>query len=162
MPKPLSNLQFQSQALQLRAERQAVLAGNIANADTPRFKARDIDFSRALADATGESMPSTPSNPSTLAARSSAAVTPGNSGGALGGLRVARSDGRHIDGLSGSAGADGSTRLYRQPEQAALDGNTVELDRERANFADNAMRYQATIRFINGGVRTMLSAIRGE
>jgi flagellar basal-body rod protein FlgB len=48
------------------------------------------------------------------------------------------------------------------PEQAAMDGNTVELDRERANFADNAVRYEATLRFINGNVRTMLSAIRGD
>ena len=51
---------------------------------------------------------------------------------------------------------------YRVPQQASIDGNTVELDRERANFADNSVRYEATLRFINGGVRTMLSAIRGE
>mgnify|MGYP003576702056 FL=1 len=52
--------------------------------------------------------------------------------------------------------------LYRQSEQPSLDGNTVDLDRERANFADNAMRYEATLRFINGNVRTMLSAITGQ
>jgi flagellar basal-body rod protein FlgB len=47
-------------------------------------------------------------------------------------------------------------------EQPSLDGNSVDLDRERANFADNALRYEASLRFINGSVRTMLSAIRGE
>jgi flagellar basal-body rod protein FlgB len=52
--------------------------------------------------------------------------------------------------------------LWRQPDQPSLDGNTVDLDRERANFADNAMRYEATLRFINNDVRTMLSAITGQ
>ena len=62
---------------------------------------------------------------------------------------------------SGSAG--GSNRLqYVSPEQGTLDGNTVDLNRERAQFADNALRYEASLRFINGGYRTMLSAIRGE
>jgi flagellar basal-body rod protein FlgB len=51
---------------------------------------------------------------------------------------------------------------YRAAEQPSLDGNSVDLDRERANFADNAVRYEAGLRFINGSVRTLLSAIRGE
>jgi flagellar basal-body rod protein FlgB len=51
---------------------------------------------------------------------------------------------------------------YRVAEQPSLDANTVDLDRERASFADNAVRYEAGLRFINGSVRTLLSAIRGE
>ena len=51
---------------------------------------------------------------------------------------------------------------YRQAEQASGDGNSVDMDRERANFADNAIRYEATLRFVNSGVRTMLTAIRGD
>ena len=57
--------------------------------------------------------------------------------------------------------SDGGLK-WRSPDQASLDGNTVDLDRERANFADNALRYEATLRFINGQVKTMLSAITGQ
>ena len=66
-----------------------------------------------------------------------------------------------ISGKSG-AGASNPKLLYRQPDQPSIDGNTVDLDRERANFADNSVRYEATLRFINGSVRTILSAIRGD
>jgi flagellar basal-body rod protein FlgB len=132
-----NNLDFQGQALALRAERQKVLAGNIANADTPGFKARDFDFARALQDAI-----------------SSASVN----GGATGALTNAR----HIP-VASAGGTRGSAHLaFRLPEQASIDGNTVDMDRERANFADNSVRYEATLRFINGQVRTALSAIRGD
>ena len=57
---------------------------------------------------------------------------------------------------------DATTARYRVAEQPSLDGNSVDLDRERADFADNALRYEAALRFVNGSVRTMLSAIRGE
>jgi flagellar basal-body rod protein FlgB len=135
----LHSIQFQGQALTLRADRQKVLSANIANADTPGYKARDFDFSRVLADATGSS---------------------GREAGATDALRTHGS--HHGAGLTrGAAGRD-PVLQYRSPDQASADGNTVELDRERANFADNAVRYEATLRFINGGVRTMLSAIRGE
>jgi flagellar basal-body rod protein FlgB len=134
----LHSLNFQGNALLLRADRQRVLASNIANADTPGFKARDFDFARALSSATSPAGTESPVAP-------------------------VRSQSGHI-GTQG-AGLRSTAELalsYRAPEQASLDGNTVELDRERANFADNAVRYEATLRFINGGVRTMLSAIRGE
>jgi flagellar basal-body rod protein FlgB len=130
----VSSIQFQGQALTLRAERQKVLAGNIANAETPGYKARDFDFAKALSAATA-----------------GPARRPGS------GLDAA---GQPAAG--GAAEARELALQYRLPEQASMDGNTVELDRERANFADNSVRYEATLRFINGGVRTMLSAIRGE
>ena len=69
-------------------------------------------------------------------------------------------------GSSGAAGAGGAKvageLLYATPSQTNLDRNTVDMDRERAAFADNTVRYEATLRFINGHVRTMLSAIKGE
>jgi len=134
----LHSIQFQGQALTLRADRQKVLAANIANADTPGYKARDFDFAKVLADA---------------------GAAPGTASVA----NAARTHGVHRGAIAArGASASDPALLYRSPEQASADGNTVELDRERANFADNAVRYEATLRFINGGVRTMLSAIRGE
>lgn len=121
---PNESLDLHSQALILRARRQEILAANIANADTPNFKARDIDFSQALTQALSKST-------------------------------HARTPNGKSDGLN-------DRLLYRLPEQASGDGNTVDMDRERANFADNAVRYEATLRFINGKIRGMLSAIRGD
>ncbi len=130
-------LDFQAQALQLRSERQRLVAGNIANADTPGYQAREMDFAKTLQAATGS-----------LAAAST----------------VATSHSRHIGssaaGLSG--GRVGSELLYATPAQTNLDRNTVDMDRERASFADNAVKYEATLRFINGNVRTTLSAITGQ
>lgn len=133
-----SQLDFHGQALMLRSERQRVLAGNIANADTPEFKARDFDFTRALAAASGDT----------------GSVVP---------TRVAKTSAGHMQGPSDGSTVVSTVQLaWRTPEQPSLDGNTVDLDRERANFADNATRYEATLRFINGNVRTMLSAITGQ
>ena len=134
----LHSINFQGNALLLRADRQRVLASNIANADTPGYKARDFDFAKVLAQATSASAAQGQSHP-------------------------VRSQSGHLGATAGSARSTAELALnYRNPEQASLDGNSVELDRERANFADNSVRYEATLRFINGGVRTMLSAIRGE
>jgi flagellar basal-body rod protein FlgB len=120
--------------LALLAQRQQVLAGNIANADTPGFKARDFDFARALADARGQT---------------GAALTASASG--------------HLQSSGAAAQAPATVQLeWRNADQPALDGNTVDLDRERAQFAENALRYEATLRFINQDVRTMLSAITGQ
>jgi flagellar basal-body rod protein FlgB len=133
-----SQLDYHGQALMLRSERQRVLAGNIANADTPGFKARDFDFSRALSVASGAA-------------------------GAVAPTAVAKTRAGHLAAPSDGSTVVATTRLaWRNPEQPSLDGNTVDLDRERANFADNAARYEATLRFINGNVRTMLSAITGQ
>ena len=119
-------------ALSLLAQRQKVLAGNIANADTPGFKARDFDFAAALADARGQA---------------------GGTAATAAAARLRQT----------GAGAQPEVKLlWRQADQPALDGNTVDMDRERASFADNALRYEATLRFINSDVRTMLSAITGQ
>ena len=125
---------FQQAALSLRAQRQQIIAGNIANADTPNYKAQDIDFSAALENAVA-----------------------GRSFG--GSLPLAATSALH---LQGSADSGPVRLLYRTPGQASADGNTVEMDAERANFSENAIRYEAGIAFITGRVRTLLSAIQGQ
>ncbi|WPC66494.1 flagellar basal body rod protein FlgB [Rhodoferax ferrireducens] len=144
-----SGLDFQAKALVLRAERQRVIASNIANADTPGYVARDLNFKDAMLQATG-------------ADRSSGLRT-GNSNSQGGGAN-GMTHPNHI-ALSGGAGASlgGSSHLaYTVQSQPSLDGNSVDLDRERANFTDNAVRYEATLRFINGQSKTLLSAIQGQ
>jgi flagellar basal-body rod protein FlgB len=128
-----AKLDAHATALELLAQRQKVLAGNIANADTPGYQARDFDFAQALKQARGEAP---------------AALGASNAG--------------HL-GAGGASGTASTVQLaWRTSEQPSLDGNTVDLDRERAHFADNAMRYEATLRFINHDVRTVLSAITGQ
>ena len=129
------SLDFQGQALQLRSERQRLIASNIANADTPGYIARDMDFAKTLKAATG-SLP---------AAGALATSHTGHLGtGGAGGAKVA------------------GELLYATPSQTNLDRNTVDMDRERASFADNAIKYEATLRFINSNVRTSLLAITGQ
>lgn len=138
-----SGMEFHGQALIVRAERQRAIAGNIANADTPGFAARDVNFKDAMAAARGQS-PLAPSQPVI-------AGTP-------------RSHPAHIatarpgDGSIGDTGTFG----YTVQSQPAMDNNSVDLDRERANFVDNAVRYETALRFINGSSKTILSAIQGQ
>lgn len=124
-------LNFQTQALVLRSERQRQLASNIANADTPGYQARDMDFARALKEATG--------------------------GTAIPGALNATQSG-HLAPLAGARGD--SDKLYSTAAQTNLDSNSVDMDRERANFADNSVKYEATLRFINSSVRTTLDAMK--
>lgn len=132
------SLDFQGQALLLRSERQRVIASNIANADTPGYQARDMDFTAALRQATGS-----------------------GSGVAMTGLS-ATSAGHLSTGADAGSGAAATAMKYATPSQTNLDQNSVDMDRERAAFADNAVQYEATLRFINGSVKTMLSAITGQ
>ena len=127
-------LDFQAQALSLRSERQRLIASNIANADTPGYVARDLDFAQALRQATGTLQP----------ARTLQVSQPG-----------------HLGGVVGANGGVGNL-TYATAAQTNLDRNTVDMDRERASFADNSVKYEATLRFINGNVRTVLSAITGQ
>jgi flagellar basal-body rod protein FlgB len=124
-------LDFHSRALVLRAERQRVIAGNIANADTPGYQARDFNFAQALRDAAG------------------AATGTGTGSGIA------------ADVMRAGSGAAPLLR-YAVPTQTNLDNNTVDMDRERAAFADNAVKYESTLRFINSNVRTMLDAMKSH
>ncbi len=148
LDKMTSGLDFHAKALVLRAERQRALAGNIANADTPGYQARDFNFQQALSQATGQS------------SGGGAALSMASSGSTVG-----MTNSRHmpLPGVGGGAGGGGGAPSgYAAQTQPSLDGNTVDLDRERAAFADNAVRYEATLRFINGSSKTMLSAITGQ
>ena len=131
------SLDFHAQALTLRSERQRLIASNIANADTPGYVARDIDFAQTLREATGVLKP----------ARALAASQAGHIG---------------VNGGTGDNRRAPPNLLYATPSQTNLDRNTVDMDRERANFTDNTVKYEATLRFINAHVRTTLSAITGQ
>ncbi len=131
-------LRFNQTALSLRSQRQELLASNIANADTPNYKARDIDFTSALQGAMARAgVPAAP-----LANTAQAHVPRGTP--------------------SGNALADGTPVLYRGVVQGAVDGNTVDMDVERNQFADNALRYEAGIMMINSQIRGLLAAIQGQ
>lgn len=131
-------LDFNSTALMLRSERTRVLASNIANADTPHYKARDFDFRQALSSATAAAN----------------TLVPGGT------AQPAQTHEGHLR----AAGLDphAPTLLYRTPSQNALDANSVDLDIERANFSDNTVRYEASLRFLNGQIRTLLTSINGQ
>lgn len=122
---PLTN------ALSLRARRSEVLASNLANADTPHFKARDFDFQAALATAQGEQA----------------------------GLRTTHA--KHI-AFDSQTSVQGASLQYRVPQQASLDGNTVDNQVEQAAFTENAVQYQATLTFLSGRIKGLLTAIKGE
>jgi flagellar basal-body rod protein FlgB len=135
-------LDFHAKALVLRAQRQQLIASNIANADTPGYVARDLNFKQAMGNAMA-----TASAPS-------------------GGLSTTSTHAGHIasSGLSGSTLQLGAASQlgYAVQSQPSMDNNSVDLDRERANFVDNTVRYEATLRFINGDAKTLLSAIQGQ
>jgi len=142
-----SGLDFHSKALVLRAERQRIIASNIANADTPGYVARDINFKEALSQMTGASS----AELSRVTLQASNSASPGTT------------NPRHmaLSGLSQSE-LSGATAGYAVQSQPSVDGNSVDLDRERASFVDNSVRYESTLRFINGSAKGILSAIQGQ
>lgn len=115
-------------ALTARAQRLDLLASNIANAATPGYKARDLDFGQMLAHAGGSGMLATDA--------------PGQ--------------------IATPAAGPGSAAKYRVPVQSSLDGNTVELSTEQTLFAENAVRYQSSLAFINGRIAQLNAALKGE
>ncbi|MES2106614.1 MAG: flagellar basal body rod protein FlgB [Pseudomonadota bacterium] len=126
-------LRFQTTALSIRGDRQQLIASNIANADTPNYKAKDIDFASAMNNAMNRSTTEPPSG-------------------------LAKTAPQHLD-IKGSAG--GQQVLYRGTVQGAVDGNTVDMDVEQNQFTDNALRYEASLTMINGQIKGMLAAIQG-
>jgi len=127
-------LGIHEQALGFRAQRAEVLANNIANADTPNYKARDLDFASVLAEQ--------------------------NSRVQRGGVSLNRTDSRHIpaDGVN-----SGEAEMpYRTPMQPSLDQNTVDLQIEQSNYAENAVNFQASFTFLNSKFKGLTAALRGE
>ena len=129
-------LHFHQTALRLRAERQQVLASNIANADTPNYKARDIDFGNALKQAMS--------------------AAPAPAAGVL-----VKTSLNHFSGTPGLT-QSGVPLLYSTAAQGSVDGNTVDMDAERAKFADNALRYEAGVTFAGGALKKLLAAVQGQ
>ena len=155
LDKMTNQLNFHGNALVLRGERQRAIASNIANADTPGYVARDFKFGDALREATGVT--------SSATGTPGAAITRLATSGSYG--TAGTSDPHHIPlpTVKSSTSIDRQGALgYAVQTQPSLDNNSVDLDRERANFVDNAVRYEATLRFINGNAKTMLSAIQGQ
>ena len=135
MPAALDNyLGFQQKALNLRAYRQELLASNIANADTPHYKARDLDFKAALSNAL--------------------------SGGTDGQLQMAQTSSKHL--AAEGANAYGSALQYRTEYQSNVDGNTVNMDIERAAFSENAVHVDALLTFIRGRLSTLQTAMQSQ
>lgn len=127
-------LSFHTQALRVRDQRQQVLASNIANADTPNYKARDLDFKSALQGAL-------------------------KGASAAGGTTLATTTAGHLAGKPG-LGAEAGL-LYRTPAQGSVDGNTVDMDAERAAFADNAIHYEFNLNRLSSQIKGLLSVIQG-
>jgi len=125
-----SALGVHQKALAFRSQRAEIIASNIANADTPGYKARDIDFKAAMASVDMQSAGS-----------------------------LALTNSKHIQI---NTSENKPEVLYRTPNQSSLDGNTVDGLLEKGAFAENALRYQASLTFLEGKFRGMMAAIKGE
>ncbi len=120
-------------ALIMRGKRANVLASNIANADTPNYKARDIDFQSILKQANNQQTSS---------------------------LSMVNTN---LDHIKLNSGSNSSVLLkYRNPLHASLDGNTVDSHVEQSKFSQNAIQYQTSFTFLNSSVRGIIKALRGE
>ncbi|WP_457671607.1 flagellar basal body rod protein FlgB [Thiolapillus sp.] len=125
-----SALGIHAKALDVRAKRTELLASNIANADTPGFKARDIDFRSVLSR---------------------------TSSGSSKGLQQT-----HARHLAVSGDSTSLTTLYRVPNHSSLDGNTVDAQLEKSAFSENALRYQASLTFLDRKFKGLIGALKGE
>jgi flagellar basal-body rod protein FlgB len=131
------SLNYHATALQLREQRAQILAENLANIDTPHYKARDVDFRDAMRQVNH---------------------APTEVGGSSIKRSLMRTHTEHLD-IAGSGQAE---PMYRVPTQPSLDGNTVEETVEKAKFGQNALEYQGSLRFLNTKIRSLMTAIRGE
>lgn len=128
-----SALGIHEKALGFRSQRAEVLANNLANADTPGYKARDLDFASVLAAQADKNQRS---------------------------FALATTQTQHIaaEGLStGDAGLN-----YRVPTQPSIDQNTVDEQIEQSNYAENAVQFQASFTLLNAKFKGLVAAIRGE
>ena len=118
-------------ALQLRSQRASLIASNLANSDTPNYKARDIDFASTLAQATGQSLSVKTTNPAHLP-------------------------------TGGQATAGSQDVMYRVPNHASLDGNTVDVQVEQGKFSENSLQYQSSLNFLNRKINGLIRTLRSE
>lgn len=125
---------IQAQTMSLRSQRAELLAANLANTDTPNYKAKDIDFSSALKRATGSQL----NQP----------------------VSIKTSSAGHIANIS--AGDSIDAIRYRIPSSASLDGNTVDGDFERSAFSENAIRYQVSVQTLSNRINGIIKVFKGE
>lgn len=119
-------------AMQLRSRRSSILAANIANADTPDYKARDMDFSAMMKLAQS---------------------------GQDSNFKMSRTNERHLSATM----VQGDPNIkYRNPLQASLDGNTVDMHAEQARFSQNAVQYQTSLTMLNSKISGLKLAIKGQ
>ncbi len=123
-------------ALLLRSKRSEILASNLANADTPGYKAKDFDFKAAMSDAMGTRSEFKKDN-----------------------LKMAATSAGHIQNSHNGFSAD---IQYRNPYQPSLDGNTVETGIEKTEFSKNSIYYEASLRFLTGKFQSLTKAIKGQ
>ncbi len=135
-------LNFHQTALRVRNQRQEILASNIANADTPQYKARDIDFKAAMQSALQQ-------NAGTGTAQQPAGVLQQTNSG-------------HMNAGGGNSYGGSGDVLFRSVLQGSVDGNTVDMDVERNAYVDNGIRYEASLTMMSGQIKKMLSAITGQ
>jgi flagellar basal-body rod protein FlgB len=127
------SIQFGEAALKLRSFRQELISSNLVNADTPGFRAKDIQFGDVLKQTLNKQLPSA-------------------------GATLATTNARHIGGVQSSA----INTEFRSSVQPALDGNTVDPDIERSEFLKNAFFTEATLSFLSATIKTRISAITGQ
>ena len=152
-----SALGIHQQALALRSQRAEILASNIANADTPGYKARDIDFKAALENASAQRSNTQSHNTQSNSPQFNDSLSRTH---ALSKIQaLSQTNAKHIQ--MNTAG-NSSEVLYRVPNQSSLDGNTVDGLVEKSAFAENALRYQASITFLDGKFKGMIAALKGE
>ena len=123
-------------ALILRSRRSEILASNLANADTPGYKAKDIDFKEAMSSAMGT--------------RSEFKKDT---------LKMATTNQNHLKTTQDTLSAD---VMYRNPYQPSLDGNTVDAGVEKTEFSKNSIYYSASLRFMTGKFQSLTKAIKGQ
>jgi flagellar basal-body rod protein FlgB len=164
---------FQETALRLRAQRQQLLASNIANADTPHYKARDVDFAKALQNALGGGDAKAPA--ASAGATSTSAAGTGNAGNANDAqsipadmfkqVAMLKTDANHMS-VTNAADVPGTigglVPQYRSTIQGSVDDNSVDMDMERNQFTDNALRYEASVTIMTAEMKQMLTAIQGQ
>ena len=128
-----NELQFNRTVLNLRAARQELIASNIANVDTPNYKAKDIEFAKTLQGAiSGNTVK----------------------------LQMTGTAPHHLSSIPGTSVMGGPV-MFRNVVQPSADGNTVDMDVERGPFADNALRYEASVKFADNQIKSVLTALQG-
>ncbi len=159
-----SALGIHPQALAIRARRAELLASNLANADTPGYKARDIDFREAL-NASLQKPVTSPSNDPLSSGLFSNTLDQSVSANTLlitNKRQIATPVGDRLTLSSTAMGNMAMETKYRIPDHPSLDGNTVDALREKAAFAENALHYEAGLTFLSGKFRGLMAAIKGE